>query len=203
MKNAKSARSGRNCQALVKIYSDGVLWQDAELPQSNVFFSRWRCWKETQTSKTLRESYLVTPASWMEWMWDTMGYCYWWKIACQLQYLLESGFEMSIHHIPYKKHSMYGILTFTPLNYPNVARYTHTLSVWTSVTGFLMWVHSDCFRDSGRGAFCWGATPCGEVCWSPVNWNRRSPKKTSWSGCCKWKSFLHIHYISLYSFWKV
>ena len=71
VKNAKSARSGRNSQALVKIYSDGVLWQDAELPQSNVFFSRWRCWKDTQTSKTLRESYLVTPASWMEWMWDT------------------------------------------------------------------------------------------------------------------------------------
>ena len=68
---SSSARSGRNRQALVKIYSDGVFWQDAELPQSNVFFSRWRCWKDTQTSKTLRESYLVTPASWMEWMWDT------------------------------------------------------------------------------------------------------------------------------------
>lgn len=36
-----------------------------------ICFSRWRCWKDTQTSKTLRESYLVTPASWMEWMLDT------------------------------------------------------------------------------------------------------------------------------------
>ena len=23
------------------------------------------------------------------------------------------------------------------------------------------------FRFSGRGAFCWGATPCGEVCGQP------------------------------------
>ena len=34
-------------------------------------------------------------------------------------------------------------LHFYLLNYPNVARYTQTLGVWTSVTGFLMWVHSD------------------------------------------------------------
>ena len=43
-----------------------------------------------------------------------VGYCYWWKIACQLQYLLESGFKMSIHHIPYKTLNVWYIYIYPP-----------------------------------------------------------------------------------------
>lgn len=35
---------------------------------------------------------------------------------------------------------------------------------------------------------------------SPVHWNGRSLKKRSWSGCCRWKSFLFIRIYMIYRY---